>query len=130
MPSYGVVVSATGCGEDIDDDGNPITINAVAVYGISAVDTACPPACLPAFLPPSPPPAHAFAAGDPHNSTRVAAFREASGLKTLKCLKSDEQLKWSGEAWTAVTDTDAETIAAELTSNLAKYKGCAVRVAA
>ena len=56
MPNYGVVVSATGCGEDIDDDGNPITINAVAVYGISAVDTACPPACLPAFLPPSPPP--------------------------------------------------------------------------
>ena len=45
-------------------------------------------------------------------------------------MKSDEQLKWSGEAWTAVTDTDAETIAAELTSNLAKYKGCAVRVAA
>ena len=91
---------------------------------------ACRPACLPTCLPPSPPPAHAFAAGDPHNSTRVAAFREASGLKTLKCLKSDEQLKWSGEAWTAVTDTDAETIAAELTSNLAKYKGCAVRVAA
>ena len=51
-------------------------------------------------------------------------------LGTLKCLKSDEQLKWSGEAWTAVTDTDAETIAAELTSNLAEYKGCAVRVAA
>ena len=51
MPNYGVVVSATGCGEDIDDDGNPITINAVAVYGTSAVDTACPPACLPTCLP-------------------------------------------------------------------------------
>ena len=88
------------------------------------------PTWMPSCPPASPAPPHAFAAGDPDNSTRVAAFREASGLETLKCLKSDEQLKWSGEAWTAVTDTGAKTIAAELTSNLAKYKGCTVRAAA
>ena len=68
--------------------------------------------------------------GDPIESTACAAFRDAAGFKKLKCLKNDEALSFdsTSKTWSVITNADAATIAKELSTNLAKYKGCAVRV--
>ena len=33
LPSYGVVISAASGGQDIDDDGNEISINSITICG-------------------------------------------------------------------------------------------------
>ena len=37
IPTYGIVISAASGGQDIDDDGNEITINSVTIHGAATV---------------------------------------------------------------------------------------------
>lgn len=70
---------------------------------------------------------HIVLAGNPLESTRVAAFRAACGFKQLECMAACRlHFNMNTHTWTGITNATLSDIADEIANNLSSYNNCNV----